>query len=124
MAIGVVVRNEQGNNLSDFLVFIPLVGWAHRSTYPMLTHQDPYGSMILNHRQVESLLAELDDICYLIAQVGTHLALEQVSSPLLSQDDLPRSELSEVVNRYIEELRVLGATTLAKVHRFLWFVGD
>ena len=90
----------------------------------MLTHQDPYGSMILNQLQVESLLAELNDISAKIAEVGAHQALELVSSPLLSQGDLQPAQLGDVVNEYIDALRALGATTLAKVHRFLWFIGD
>jgi len=124
MAIGVVVRNERGENLTDFLGFVPLVGWAQRSKYPMLTHQDPYGNTILNQLQVGSLLAELNEIDAAIARLGARLALERVGSPLLSDGVLPIDEVDQVVSVYIAGLRDLGATTLAKVHRYLWFVGD
>lgn len=90
----------------------------------MLTHQDPYGSMVLNQLQVESLVAELNDISVRIAQLGILTALERMGSPLLSQNELPFADLSQLVNEYIEGLRELGATALEKVHRFLWFVGD
>lgn len=124
MAIGVVVRNEQGENLSDYLEFVPLIGWAHRSEFPMLTHQDPYGNMVLNRLQIETLLGELNALEAEIGQVGMLGVLERVNSPLLSQRDVPIEEMTRTVTEYIGELRILGATTLEKVHRFLWFVGD
>ena len=124
MSVGIVVRNERHENLSSFVEFVPIVAWEHRAQFPMLTHQDPYGRLILNQRQVETLLKEVTTIELRISELGLVEALKALGSPLVSLGPEHETELAAQVRDFIERLRELSAETLTGVHRYLWFIGD
>jgi hypothetical protein len=102
VGISVYVRRESGEQVEGAVnqpLYTPLL---HREDspqeFPMLWHIDPYGTTVLNGRQTQSLLNELDAV--------------------------HAREPSEDSRRAMDDLTYLCHLAIGMPHRFLWFVGD
>ncbi|MCX5414911.1 hypothetical protein [Streptomyces sp. NBC_00059] len=70
------------------------LGGLDQAAFPMLGALDPYGDAVFNHRQIPTLLAELDR--------------------------LPAERGGE----WVAEVRALCEVALQGVHRYILFIGD
>lgn len=101
MGISVILKDQTGEVLVRLgKPYLPLVGWADRSEFPMLGHIDPYGNTVYNRGQMNTLLLELERV----------------------RDNLSTTEVDK--EKDIEELDSICTEGMKKPHRFLWFVGD
>jgi hypothetical protein len=125
MAIGVVVRDESGADISGFLAFQTLVSAAQRERYPMLSHIDPLGNTIFNRAQVRSLLQEVESIAALVAEKGIDVVSADLGmTAVLESLRIPGFDLKRDLLTLLAELEKMCQMTLERRHRYLWFVGD
>jgi hypothetical protein len=98
MGIHVLMKDENGTTEAIGGTFVYRVGLPHASEYPLLSGIDPTGDTMFNAPQTRSLMSEVD------------LRLNDTS---VEPDE----------RHSLEELKRFWYGN-ARVHRYLWFIGD
>lgn len=99
----VSVRDEQGARLAETGRptgrMTPLAKAADAATFPMLSGIDPYGTTIFNRIQMMRVTEEIRRL-------------------------IQATEFTPEDRSFLEEILEFCALGTAKLHRYLWFMGD